>query len=97
MIEYSATDGSVTFEVRVIPRSSKTEIAGELDGALKIKLVSPPVDNAANDELTKFLAKAFGISRSNVDLISGQHSKRKKIRVTGADTDKITAILQPKS
>lgn len=97
LIEYSETNGTISFDVRVVPRSSQTEIVGEHDGALKIKLASPPVEGAANEELTRFLAKTFGVSKGNVDLISGQHSKCKKVRITGAGTDKIASILQLKS
>lgn len=53
MIDLIENDTSITFPVRVIPRSSKTEIVGEHDGMLKIKLKSPPVNGAANDELIR--------------------------------------------
>ena len=35
-------DGSISFAVRVVPRASKSEIAGEHDGSLKIRIASPP-------------------------------------------------------
>jgi uncharacterized protein len=90
-------DGSVTFDVRVIPRASKTEIAGEHDGALKIKLTSPPVEGAANDELIRILAKGFGVSKSQVEIISGSSSRSKRVRVRGVEPAKIDAILKLKS
>ncbi|HYJ91815.1 MAG TPA: DUF167 domain-containing protein [Pyrinomonadaceae bacterium] len=81
-------DGWVTFDVRVIPRASKTEIVGEHDGALKIKLTSPPVEGAANDELIRILAKGFGVSKSQVEIISGSSSRSKRVRVRGVDPQK---------
>ena len=90
-------DGPITFAVRVVPRSSKSEIVGEHDGALKVKLASPPVDGAANDELVKLLAKSFGVPRSSVEIVSGHTSKTKTVRVRGAAQDKIAAVLQQKT
>jgi len=87
----------VTFDVRVVPRSSKSEIVGEHDGALKIKLKSPPVDGAANDELILLLSKELNVSRSAVEIISGQTSKTKRVRIESVDTAQIHAVLKPKS
>ena len=97
MIEIYEQDDSVTFDVRVIPRSSKSEVVGELDGALKVKLKAPPVDGAANDELIRLLSKEFGISRSDIEIVSGLTSKSKRIRVNHLTKQQILAILKPKS
>ncbi len=83
--------------VRVIPRASKTEIVGEHDGALKLRLSSPPVDGAANDELTAFLAKRIGVSRSSVQVVSGATSRTKTVRVEGVAPADIYALLQGKN
>jgi uncharacterized protein len=83
MINFTEKDGALIFAVRVIPRSSKSEIVGEYDGALKIKLNSPPVDGAANDELVKLLAKQFGVSRAQIEILSGQTSKSKQVKISG--------------
>jgi uncharacterized protein (TIGR00251 family) len=96
-INISENNGSVTFDVRVIPRSSKSEIVGEHDGALKVKLNSPPVDGAANDELVRLLSKEFGVSRSAVEIVSGQTAKSKRVRVAGAHPEQIVDVLKAKS
>ena len=90
-------DDAIVFAIRVIPRSSKSEIVGEHDGALKVKLASPPVDGAANEELIKLLAKAFGVSKSSVEIVFGGTSKTKKVRIAGASSERIDSILQAKS
>jgi uncharacterized protein (TIGR00251 family) len=90
-------DGSVTFEVRVIPRSSKSEIVGELDGALKIKLKAPPVDGAANDELVRLIAKELDMPRLSIEIVSGHSSKKKRVCVNGVSARQILAILNAKS
>src|SRR5947209_18119241 len=96
-INISENNGSVTFDVRVIPRSSKSEIVGEHDGALKVKLNSPPVDGAANDELVRLLSKEFRVSRAAVEIVSGQTARSKRVRVTGIHAGQIVGVLKGKS
>lgn len=96
-IDFQDHDGSVTFEIRVIPRSSKSEIVGCHDGALKVKLTSPPVEGAANEELIRLLAKKLGVPRSSVEIIAGQTSKTKRVRLTGVTSAEINAVLKPKT
>ncbi|MCA1626253.1 MAG: DUF167 domain-containing protein, partial [Acidobacteria bacterium] len=57
MIQFSEKNGSIIFNVRVVPRASKSEIVAEHDGMLKVRIASPPVDGAANEELIKLLSK----------------------------------------
>ena len=87
----------LTFDVRVVPRSSKSEIVGEHGGSLRIKLKSPPVDGAANDELIILLSKELNVSRSAVEIVSGQSSKTKRIRIESVDAVRIRALLKAKS
>ena len=54
-------------------------ISGLHDGALKIKLTAPPVDNAANQMCLKFLAKSLGISKSRLEISAGYNSRHKQI------------------
>ena len=81
MINFTEKDGAIFFSVRVLPKSSKSEIVGEMDGALKIKLKSPPVDGAANAELIKLLSKTFNVSKSEIEIISGETSKNKQLKI----------------
>ena len=81
MIDYSENDGVLTFKVRVVPRASRSEIVGEHDGALRVRIAAPPVDGAANDELVRLLAQAFGVTRSEIAITSGQTAKLKTVRV----------------
>ncbi len=69
--------------INVQPRSSKTEIMGIQDHALKIKLTSPPVEGAANSLLIKFISKKLGIAKSRIKLKSGEKSRQKKIIIEG--------------
>ena len=73
----------VTFSVRVVPRASRTMIAGLIDGALKMRVAAPPVDGAANEELIRGLAKLLHLPVREVELVRGHTSRLKQIRVPG--------------
>jgi uncharacterized protein (TIGR00251 family) len=67
-----------------VSRASRSEIVGEHDGALKIKIAAPPVEGAANRELQRLLAKIFKLPQNAVEIIAGSNSKRKVVRLHGA-------------
>ena len=67
--------------VRVQPRASRNEIVGVRDGVIRIRLHAPPVDNAANDALVRFLAEEFGVPVRMVRIVSGFGSRTKVIEV----------------
>ncbi len=93
MIQFTEKDGNLTFNVRVVPRTSNSEIVGEHDGALKIRLASPPVDGAANAELIKILSKKLDVPKSEVEIISGQTSKQKQVRINGINSTKLLNLV----
>jgi len=97
LIYLTEKDGSVTLTVRVIPRASKTEIAGEHNGALKIKIKSPPVDGAANDELIRFLSKTLQVSHSSIRIVSGRTSRTKRISIDASVSPKMANLSSEKA
>jgi uncharacterized protein (TIGR00251 family) len=88
LINFTEKNGALVFNVRVVPRASKSEIVGALGGALKVKIASPPVDGAANAELIKVLAKTFSVAKSEVEILSGQTSKTKQIKIMNLTAEK---------
>ncbi|MBT4547141.1 MAG: DUF167 domain-containing protein [Candidatus Magasanikbacteria bacterium] len=69
-------------KIKVLPRSSKNEIVGELpDGTIKIKLKAPPIDGEANTELIKFLSKEWKVSKSSIRILKGKTSKTKLVEI----------------
>lgn len=92
MISVTEKSGGVIFTVRVIPRASRSEVVGEFEGAVKVRLTSPPVDGAANAELIKLFAKRFGVSRSSVEILSGETSKTKQIRIDGVTAEEVRSL-----
>jgi hypothetical protein len=93
LIKLAAKDGSVTFAVRVQPRASKSGVAGELDGVLKVRLAAPPVEGRANEELIRLLAKLFDAPRQRIAILSGQASKNKVVSVSGISVDDAGRVL----
>ena len=86
------TDASL--DVRVIPRAHKTELAGERDGALLVRLAAPPVEGAANAALIDFLASALDLPRRSISIVSGERSRRKRVAIAGMTTEQVRAILR---
>jgi hypothetical protein len=93
VIKLTAKDKWVSFAVRVQPRAARSQVAGEIDGALKLRLAAPPVDGAANEELIRLIAKLFDAPRSRVALIAGQSSKNKLVRVSGISAEEAEKVL----
>ena len=83
LIERQIRDGRLVFRVQVAPRSSRSEIVGEHNSALRVRLAAPPVDGAANDELIRVLARAFNVSRSAVTILSGHTGRLKQVSIEG--------------
>lgn len=68
--------------VKVIPKSSKTELVGQLpDGTWKIKIAAAPEKGKANKALCAFLADHFGVPQSRVVILSGETSHIKRVRI----------------
>ncbi|UCE71067.1 MAG: YggU family protein [Nitrospiraceae bacterium] len=73
----------LTIKIKVEPRSSKTGIVGPHGDALKIKLTSPPVEGKANKELIDVLARELKVKKKDIEIVSGQSSKNKVVRING--------------
>lgn len=87
----------VELAVRLTPRGGSARIEGiaDWDGqpVLKVRVAAPPVEGAANDALTAFLAKRLGLPRSAVTLVAGDRARLKRLRVTGEGiADRLAAL-----
>ena len=90
-------DNKIRFSAIIQPRSSKNEVTGVYNDALKIRLTSPPVDNKANKACMSFFAKWLGISPSKISLVQGLSSKNKIIEVDGLTEKQFHEILKTKN
>lgn len=93
-----ARDG-VSFAVRVNPRSSRTRFLGLMgegaEAAFRIALAAPPVEGRANEELISYLADLLDVPKSAVEVIAGEHSRNKVVRVRGCSTAQVQNALKP--
>ena len=87
------TDNTVIFSVKVVPRSSKTALAGTLGGMLKVKLAAAPEKGKANQSLIEFLADTLGVKKSAVKITSGLTSPVKTIQIEGVSRGILLAKL----
>ncbi|MBI4673875.1 MAG: YggU family protein [Chloroflexi bacterium] len=90
---HESRDG-ITFSVKVIPRAKRDEIVGVEGEAVKIRLNAPPVEGRANEALIKFLAQVLGVARAQVEIVRGDTSRRKVVRVRGVGLAKIKELLK---
>ena len=82
-------NNGVILSVKVVPRSSKTAIAGVLGGMLKVKLAAAPEKGKANESLVEFLAETLGVKKNAIIITSGHTSPVKTIQITGVSTEYI--------
>ena len=92
-MEIREREGSVTFAVRVAPRSSRDSIEGEYQGALKVRLTAPPVDDRANDALRRLLAERLKVPVSAVRIVAGEKSRTKRVAIAGVSRAQIANLL----
>ena len=85
--------GTVVVAVRVQPRASKNEVAGVMEGALKIRLQAPALEDRANEALCEFLAELLKRPKSAVRILSGERSRTKRVEVLGVTAAEVEALL----
>jgi uncharacterized protein (TIGR00251 family) len=84
--------GGVTFDVLVTPRASREKIGPVTGDRLKVAVTAPPVEGAANAAVAAALAKALGVARSSVEVVRGEGSRRKTVRIAGVGRAAVEAL-----
>jgi len=85
---------TVTFMVRVQPRASRDEITGVVEGAMKIRLTAPAIENRANEALCEFLAALLKRPKSAVRILSGDRSRTKRVVIEGVTREQVEELLR---
>ena len=88
------TATGVRFTVRVQPRASDSRVAGVHGDALKVRLMAPPVDGAANEALVELLAGTFGIQARAITIVAGMSSRTKVVELEGVTEDRVRRLMQ---
>lgn len=79
---------SCEIKVKVVPNASRSEVVGMLGDAVKIKIRAVPEDGKANKALLEFLAEKLSLPKKSVELITGDTSREKRVRIAGiAETE----------
>ena len=93
MIQFTQDGDDVLVPVKVVPKSSRDRIVGELDGALKVTVSAAPERGAANAAVCKLIAKALAIRPQQVKIESGHASPRKTVRIRGSTPAAVQTVL----
>ena len=90
------TANGLEVRVHAQPRARRSELAGTFNGALKIKVAAPPVDDAANRAIVDFFAALLEIPKSRVHIAAGLKSRNKTLLIEGVSPDSfISAVHLP--
>ena len=87
-------NASIQIDIKVIPGSSKNEIAGIRDNRLCIRIAAAPEDGKANNSLREFLAKTLGCAKRDVVLTKGEKSRLKTAAVPKSCGEKLKEIMK---
>ncbi len=87
------TAAGAVFRVRVVPRASRSGVAGVQGDALKLRITAPPVEGKANDECIRLLAELLGVKRGQVTIIAGHASRTKTVAVEGLKVDQVASLI----
>ncbi len=72
----------VVFPIKVRPNAAKTEFKSMMDdGTIKMNVAAVPEDGKANKELIRFLSKSFDVETANIEILLGQTSPLKRVRI----------------
>lgn len=93
---FRETPAGVRIDLRVIPRSPRTQFDGIRDGRLVLRVTAPPVDRAANDAVVAAIADALDVPKRAVRLLSGETSRNKTVEVDGVTVETATATVTPR-
>jgi uncharacterized protein (TIGR00251 family) len=86
-------DGCVVFSVRVQPRASRDEVAGVIEGALKLRIQAAAVENRANDAVCEYLATLLKTPKSAVRILGGERSRVKRVEIRGVHPRDVLGFL----
>lgn len=79
--------------VHVQPKASRTESVGLYGDALKVRVAALPAEGAANDALSRFLAKQVGVPPSAVVIRTGAGSRHKKVLLKGVSSRRVKSAF----
>ena len=89
-----ADSAGTVIKVKVIPRSSRTEILGKENDIYRMKLTDPPVEGKANKAVIELLAEKLGVPKREIEIVSGKTGRLKTIRIRGLTAGEVAQALK---
>ncbi len=90
------TPAGITLNLHCQPGAKITKVVGLHDGCLKISLQAPALENKANELLLAWLSKKLRVPQKQIQFVSGQNSRKKKIEIWGSiSPEQIIQALKP--
>ncbi len=80
--------------VRLTPRSGRNEIAGWQKALLRVRVTAPPIEGKANAALERLIAKALGVPKRDVSVVSGARGREKTVEIAGMSQDEVVKLLE---
>jgi uncharacterized protein len=87
------TSLGLEFQLHVLPRAKRSELTGLHNGALKMRVTAPPVDDAANRAIIEFFSSLLNIPKSSIQILTGAKSRDKKIRIKSLKLNRFLEVL----
>ena len=87
-------ENGLVLNLRVVPRASRDAVEGLLGDALKVRIQAPPVEGKANAYLVRFLSKAWKVPRRDIEILSGETGRNKRIRIANPPERLRTTLLK---
>jgi uncharacterized protein YggU (UPF0235/DUF167 family) len=94
MTEFTTDGNTVTFWLKIKPRSSRRRLLRSSSGELCLELTAPPVEGRANEAAVDYLAESLHLPRRSVEIVTGAKSRRKLFRVTSGSAPETIACLE---
>ena len=94
MPDFKVEQDSVSFWLKVKPRSSREGLACDGTGELRLELHAAPSDGEANEACTRFFARALRVPQTSVTIVSGQRSRRKLLRILGPPGEETAGAIK---
>jgi uncharacterized protein (TIGR00251 family) len=79
-------------EIRIVPIEQLGDSGVDGD-ALRVRIKAPPVEGKANAYLIKFLSKHWKIPRSQIEILSGETRRNKRLRILNPTAEIRVALL----
>jgi uncharacterized protein len=93
-LQIRETTAGLEVHLHIQPRAKHGGISGIHNGALKVKVTAPPVDDAANNAVIEYFSDLLGVSKSSLQIISGMKSREKILQIKGLPLSRFRAAIK---